>query len=385
MGTGAPTIVSPNGRIGLQLLRVAAICLLVGYHAALIAPYPNSGVMDRIMRRVGSAGWIGTDLFLAIAGFLAFDSRNRCTSQLRWLAWRTVRILPPYWAFLLLYLQVIPSLIGAFGGHAGSLSNYGRLDLALHNQPYLYSMTTNLLFAGGTWIGAALEPLLTIAIGVQLVLLTSVLMPLRRGLGFLWAVCFLECVGIALRFAWRNDLAWRSYSFPLTRCDAFLFGLLAAWALHRETLRHRIVQATPHVTKLGLTAGLVALVITRGLDVESKLSVQIGYPLVGLCFACLVLTTSQAGMVLPPGDKPGKPEWPRLFVWLSKAGALTFAAYLVKLPVMGMGKTMMVSRGVHPTVVLVFVVGVVASFTVGWLWFRIVESSLSRVLSRLVR
>lgn len=387
MHTDSLPVVSPNGRTGLQLLRVVAIVMLVGYHAALIAPDVSVSALEHMIRRVSAVGWVGTDLFLAIAGFLMVDSWRRTGNPSRWLVRRALRVLPAYWLFLFLYLHVIPWAMASFGGELQSLSNYGAFDKAIQNQPYLFTLTTNLLFAKGIWIGAALEPLLTIAIGAQLTLLATLLMPLRRGVAFLGAVATLECVGIALRIIWRSEPTWRCYSFPLTRCDAFLFGAVAAWALDHPRLRARVQAAAPSLLRLGIGVGFFAVLATRGLDVGAQASVQFGYPLIGIGSASAVLGVSQAKhlcFVTRARQRHQSIESSRrgCVSWVAEAGTLTYAAYLFKLPIMDVVKDMMTRSAVSPNASLLVLLGGTSTFGMAWLWLRLVERPISSVVSR---
>jgi peptidoglycan/LPS O-acetylase OafA/YrhL len=313
---GSP-YVTDAGQHALQLLRAAAVSLLVLYHVALLAPGAPAGFLYGALVRLGAMGWVGTDVLLALSGFLAVGSRGRSPGALAWLGRRAMRVLPPFAVFLLVYLYLVPSLIVAAGGPAETLQTF---ELARRTQGYLWLMATNLLMVMGRRPGAALEPLLTLGVGVQLTLVAALLLSKTRPWITVAGLALLECSGFALRAAWLEGDAWRSYSFPLTRCDAFASGMAMAYLLSHPRWGERLRQVRRLVVAVAGVGLVAVVVVTRGLPVHSKATMLVGYPTVGVFCGALVLLLSQA-------------ERPR--AWLQRlavAGSAAYAVYLVKLP-----------------------------------------------------
>jgi len=90
---------------GLDLLRTIAILLVVLYHMYL-QPAP------RFLRVIDQTGWMGVDLFFVLSGFLIGSQllrpylRNETPSLRVFYLRRAFRVLPAFWAVLLVYLLV---------------------------------------------------------------------------------------------------------------------------------------------------------------------------------------------------------------------------------------------------------------------------------------
>jgi peptidoglycan/LPS O-acetylase OafA/YrhL len=364
--------VTDPGRGALEALRAVAVALLIAYHVCLLVP-SGGGVAYRVLCRLGVMGWVGTDLLLALAGFLAVGSRARANSAPAWLGRRAKRVLPSFAAFLLLYLYLVPLVIARLGAPADALGSFA---IARRSQAYLWSLSTNLLMVAGRWPGAALEPLLTLAIGAQLTLLAALVLSRPRPRVALTGLVLLECVGFALRAAWLGGDPWRSYCFPLTRCDAFASGMAAACLLSHPRWGDPLRRGRGLV--LGAASALLfaAVTLTRGLPVASRATILVGYPAVGLFSGAVVLALSQA-------QRLGK--WPRR---AAVAGGAAYAVYLVKLPtiyaVRHLLRSWTAASGLS-YLMLLLALGTLASALIGGLFYLAVERPLRRVVSRGLR
>ncbi len=366
---GSP-YVTDAGRQALEVLRVVAVALLVVYHVALLAPATPAGVLFKTLVRLGGMGWVGTDLLLALSGFLAVGSRERSTGALAWLGRRAMRVMPLFAVFLLVYLYLVPPLIAAVGGRAEALQGF---EIARRTQGYLWLMAANLLMVMGRRPGAALEPLLTLGVGVQLTLIAALLLSRTRPWVTVAGLALLECAGFALRAAWLEGDAWRSYSCPLTRCDAFASGMAIAWLLSHPRWAEPLRQARWRVMAIAGGGLAAAVVLTRGLPVHSKATMLVGYPTVGAFCGSLVLLLSQV-------------ERPR--AWLQRlavAGSAAYAVYLVKLPAVFMIRHALESWGSSAGLgglLELAALGLFASGLIGGVFHLAVERPLARATSR---
>ncbi len=368
---GSP-YVTDAGRHALEVLRVVAVSLLIVYHVCLLAPAAPAGFLYGALLRLGRMGWVGTDLLLALSGFLAFGSRGRSTGALAWLGRRAMRVLPLFAVFLLVYLYLVPLLIVAVEGTAEPLQTFA---LARRTQAYLWLMGANLLMVMGRRPGVALEPLLTLGVGAQLTLIAAFLLSRTRPWITVAGLVLLECAGFALRAAWLEGDAWRSYSFPLTRCDAFASGIAIAWLLSHPGWAERLRRARWLVVAIAGVGLVAVIVLTRGLPVYSKATMLVGYPTIGVFCGALVLMLSQA-------ERP-RPWLARLAV----AGSATYAVYLVKLPVVFMVRHALESSGSFTGVrglLALAVLGFFASGLIGGVFHLAVERPLARATSRVV-
>ncbi len=366
--------VTPAGRARLEALRVLAIAMLVAYHAACVWVPHDPSLLARLLLRAAGMGWIGTDLALGLSGFLAFESRARAGSAGRWLVHRALRVLPAYWTFLLSYLYGLPALLAAAGVVPTALSAYRGLNHARQQLPYIGALTTNWLFAAGGRPGAALEPLLTLALGVQLTLLAACV--IRERTGQTWALAGgLWFLGILLHVLWLHADPWRSYSLPFTRCDSFLAGLSLAAALREPRVAAQLLRWRGRLLALGSFALAAAALLTHGLVVESPTTVLLGYPAIGLFTGALVLVLAQ------------QREASSLSSRVALLGPHTYGAYLWKLPLLWLITDGLRANGLlHGTggVLLLITASLLASFWAGSLWYLAIERPLQRLTSRLL-
>jgi peptidoglycan/LPS O-acetylase OafA/YrhL len=363
--------VTESGRIGLDLLRVLAIVLLVLYHVACLTETRPSGLLSKVTFHLGQMGFIGTDLLLALSGFLAVGGRARAKSAGRWLLWRWWRVFPVLAAFLLLYLYGVPYLLNALGLRVETLPNYADLEGARSRQWTMWTMTSNFLMVTGRRMGAALEPLLTLAVGAQLTVIVACLLPSPRRL--LMGIGIIAILGIFLRAVWFHADPYVPYSFPLTRADGFLVGAGFSVLLRSEQRREWLL-AIRHRLLLTTTVLLLGLLVSgKGLSITSSWMKLLGYPVVSLWSASVVLVLSQISTC------------PFFLRRISGAGRGAFVAYLVKLPVTFL-VLFVLNRGGggrSPSFLLFALLSILASGLLGWLGYLAFERPCFRLCSLL--
>src|SRR5262245_17163539 len=106
---GAPT--SATHLPALDGLRGVAVLLVIFAHSACSA---TDTTVDRVYRGVISAGWTGVDLFFVLSGFLItgilYDAKGTRGYFRNFYSRRALRIFPLYYAFLLVYVFLLPCL-----------------------------------------------------------------------------------------------------------------------------------------------------------------------------------------------------------------------------------------------------------------------------------
>src|SRR3954469_7302203 len=103
----------------LDGIRGVAILLVLFFHMMLIA---GNGPLPRLIQKTWGYGWAGVDLFFVLSGFLITGilldakAKNPTTWNFfkNFYARRTVRIFPLYYAFLIVFLLILPNVMSGF-------------------------------------------------------------------------------------------------------------------------------------------------------------------------------------------------------------------------------------------------------------------------------
>ncbi|MBC8107894.1 MAG: acyltransferase [Anaerolineae bacterium] len=103
----------------LDGVRGLAILLVLFFHFMLIT---GDGPVIRLIQKTWSFGWMGVDLFFVLSGFLItgilLDAKSKRPTAgsffKNFYARRTVRIFPLYYAFLVVFLLILPRVMGGF-------------------------------------------------------------------------------------------------------------------------------------------------------------------------------------------------------------------------------------------------------------------------------
>lgn len=204
--------------VGLDLLRAFAVLCVLFAHGGyfLFALWPVYDVY-------AFAGWLGTDLFFALAGFLLCAqlvvSPPRTIADIaRWWVWRGWRVLPLFWAALVLHMLI--AVFALAPPRAGDV-----LALA--------SLTQNLAWPHPAFFGEAWNLPVLVLWFLLAPLLAYVVGTTRRPVAAYALGLLLWCIaGIALRAWWVAEGAesWDAEvrKIVVARLDACAYGGLAA-------------------------------------------------------------------------------------------------------------------------------------------------------------
>lgn len=356
----------------LDGIRGVAIIWVV-FHNTRDLPYPAPGGVFHVLSLLGHMGWIGVQLFFGLSGFLItaglLDSRSARNYFSGFYARRALRILPLYYAVLLILLIILPRLISSntwpTPSHQVSLwlftvnwtqsAPYGFAhfwSLAVEEQFYLfwpvvvYRLNPRRLLVVCLWIGAGA------------LVLRSVMMLLGAD-------------------------GWALYSLTPYRMDALALGGAGACALRIPELRRWLESRAGSVMIAALATFIVGIPLTHIYDRYVWTGETFGYTLLAACSAAFVtaVVTARSG---------GATAVSALLGWgpLRSLGRYSYAMYvfhglLHKL----LGEPWLMAKyGEHPPVQAVFLYSLVVlltSYLLGYCSYWLLEQPFLR-LKRLV-
>ncbi|MGB9467184.1 MAG: acyltransferase [Candidatus Acidiferrum sp.] len=320
--------VPSEGRIPeLDGLRGLAILLVILCHYIANSQHASLGFWLHHLLSAFTVGWSGVDLFFVLSGFLIggilLDARGSPSYFGTFYLRRVHRILPIYYAWLILYIGVVVGAVLFFHGRS---SITGR-DLAA--VPYYFVFLQNVIYAPTPFQWEWLVVTWSLAVEEQFYLLAP---PLIRFLSVRRLVIVLGtviCAAPLLRlFAFRY-LTKHDYLAQMAmpcRADALALGILAAvawrWPAFRGFLKRHpgVLQRTFAYMMIGLTVLLWWLV--RPISV---VTVTIGYSWLAGFYTCLLLLV----LSQPEGVVAQVMRWR----WLRELGGISYGVYLIHLTI----------------------------------------------------
>ena len=309
---------------GLDTLRAVAVVWTMLFHSFLVGGLGDDwGWLQRY-------GWMGVDLFFVLSGFLIGSqvlaplARGERLSFADFYLRRAFRILPAFWAVLLLYLvwRDFPEAPGMepwwkFAGFFVNLSiDYDHNAAFSHAWSLCVEEHFYLLF-----------PLLALGFA-----------RLRSGKALVAFCVALVLGGIALRSAiWlhfdalnpdRNWFVTDIYYPTWNRLDGLLAGvLLAVWKTYRPASWARAATRANLVCIAGIATLALSFWLFR--DRVGLLGNSVGWPVLSAALAMLVFAAAQRESVIGRRAFPGA-------AWLA---AISYSLYLVHKPVYGLVQT----------------------------------------------
>jgi len=245
--------------IELDGLRGFALIMILVFHSvSQEGDYPV-GTFLYYLQRSCSMGWTALDLFFVLSGFLIggilMDARESPSYFKTFYARRFFRIVPVYFAWVLLYILVV----GFAADEIVKLSNSGMrppLNFSIWSHFLFLQNSFNFYFYGlaGAWFGH----LWSLAVEEQFYLVAPLVVrviPPRHLKWILGAVVILAiCVRIYFRFFLHmplNVITTRT----VCRMDALAMGMLAAIVVRSESAKHWLE------THLGRLRALLAFLV----------------------------------------------------------------------------------------------------------------------------
>jgi peptidoglycan/LPS O-acetylase OafA/YrhL len=261
----------------LDGLRGFAMFLVLVYHIVDYLPW----------RKPFAVGWCGIELFFVLSGFLItgllLDSEGERHRLRNFYLRRALRILPLYYLVLIgLYLSIW------LGGNAAS-------ERVLAEQHWFWLLIQNMHMALNGWYKPMyFSHFWSLAVEVQYYVVWPVVLVLvgaQRGL----IVCALVA---ATSFTLRNALPISfpySYAATFMRLEGVMIG--SVLAILMRTRRELLGRLAPLVL-VGAGVPLVLFALTPdGLHISSPWVIRIGYPLLALFFAAVLVSIFDTGRV----------------------------------------------------------------------------------------
>ncbi|HEX2188970.1 MAG TPA: acyltransferase [Longimicrobiaceae bacterium] len=285
--------------LALDGLRGIAILLVMLLHFQLDKPDTSLG---RAYANIVDSGWAGVDLFFVLSGFLItgilYDNRSDPHYFRNFYVRRLLRIFPLYYGFLVLRFLVAPHLFQP---------EWVDLQAPAADQAWAWLYLVNLQYSlPGTGHPAPfVGHFWSLAIEEQFYLVWPAVV-LALGRRSLVRLCCAMVVGaLALRgvFVFALENYGAAYYFTPARMDALALGSLIALVARGETGRGvAALLRWRRPVLVGTGAALAVLYTWRGLWWQDPIVGTVGFSLVALFFAAVLVTAVDA----PPGSRLGR-------------------------------------------------------------------------------
>ena len=285
----AERVTAPSRIPQLDGLRAIAILLVLATH---FWSYPAG---FEPINRLARAGWVGVDLFFVLSGFLItrilLDARDSARYYRDFFARRILRIFPLYYALLGVVFILLPL-------HGTS----PELQAVVREWPLYLGYVANLALVLHGWQLFPLDITWSLAVEEQFYILWPFVvrrLPLR-GL-FLVLAGMVVVVPLIRTGAWLGfGVGWMAtHMLPFFRLDGLAMGGLVALGLRRGLLGEPALRRVA-VSVLAVVGPLLLLLIeTDRFRRDSLLVGTIGYSLLAIFFAALLVCSLPAGSRLP--------------------------------------------------------------------------------------
>ena len=361
---------------GLDGLRALAILLVIPHNLDLLRPpvplalYPVVTLMH--------AGWIGVQLFFVLSGFLItgnlLDTRGSENYFRAFFGRRALRILPLYYAVLLIAFVIVPALVAVPPETSATRLNKLWVATFLSNwvQP----------FGGGVH---GFTHFWSLAVEEQFYLLWPFLVILCRPIALAWVCGAVAMLALGVRIG-LEALHFPSdalYMFTISRMDALALGAAAACLMRTASAREWCERFRRQLA-LAVALTLAATsIVTRGLVLDAASTQTWGYSLLSLGFALIVLLTA-----LPQRGLTGQILAPLAWRPLRLIGRYSYGMYIFHLPLSVFIAFPLLQRVIpHVTTtvgVAYIVIMTVVTFCLAALSYELFESPFLRLKGRLM-
>ena len=271
----------------LDGLRGVAILVVLVHNLRLIKQPIDGDLISLAWVKVGDLGWIGVQLFFVLSGFLItrilLNTLSASNYYSGFYARRALRIMPLYYATLIVWLIVLPAL-SLVAPHDSSHDGYLWVFLSNWVQPLHPS-------------GSGLAHFWSLAVEEQFYLIWPLAIRWAAGkrgtaAGALWLCGAVALASLAFRVAmlatgWPTEAV---YEFTVCRMDALAMGGAVAAAMALPNLRDWLTLRAKWVDCGALAVFLMGAGVSRLYRQTGEVPQTAGYSLLALAFALLVLS-----------------------------------------------------------------------------------------------
>ncbi len=366
---------SPGGYFpALDGIRALAILLVIPHNVNVLVAPASSVLFPAVA--VAHAGWVGVQLFFVLSGFLitgALLDSQRAENYYSSFFWRrALRILPLYYAVLLLAFVVAPLLI----------SLPAQFEATRHNGVWLWTFLSNWTQPYGKDV-FGFAHFWSLAVEEQFYLLWPFIVRHRTPRSMLWLCLSIATAALVARAAMEllHFPHEALYMFTISRMDALALGAAAAAALRVPQIRQLLERNLLRVTVLALILlGLNALT-TRAFSAFDNVEQTIGYLLLAVSYALLMFPA-----VLPATGLLQRAYGVLGWLPLRLVGRYSYAMYVIHFPLhIFIGQPLLASFGHPPPMWVAFCYAaamVLASFALGALSYHGFERHFLRLKHR---
>jgi peptidoglycan/LPS O-acetylase OafA/YrhL len=305
----------------LDGLRGIAIGLVILIHFCLYLGMTKTTAVDRAVNNVFLAGWVGVDLFFTLSGFLItgilLDTKGGRRPLYNFYGRRFLRIFPPYYLFLTIYLVIIAHLLPP-----------PLFAPELPYQAWYWTYLANVRVAIHGWRDPVLVHFWSLAVEEQFYLVWPfiVLSCDRRTLGRL--AVGMMVIALALRITcWKLKMPEAAYALTPCRMDSLAAGALIA-VLQREGVpRETMLRWAKRAGLVGVV-GIGAIWATVGrFSHFDAIVYTLGITLVALVSGSLIIAACFAseGTRIHGALAAG---------WLRAMGKVSYGMYIIHVPIL---------------------------------------------------
>jgi peptidoglycan/LPS O-acetylase OafA/YrhL len=284
--------------IELDGLRGFALIMILVYHTvSQEGEYPAGTFLAYLQRSTG-LGWTALDLFFVLSGFLIggilMDARESRSYFKTFYARRFFRIVPVYFAWVLLYVLIVgfaPDLVVKF-------SNSGLrppLNFSIWSHFLFLQNSFDFRFFGlaGAWFGH----LWSLAVEEQFYLVAPLVVRIvpPRYLKWILATILLLAISARIYFRFASDMALTAITTrTVCRMDALAIGMLVAILVRSDTGRRWLGQNLASLrVVLGVLAFGVALFLFFSYGSKTLAMQTVGFTWMAAFYAAVLLLAVQ--------------------------------------------------------------------------------------------
>ncbi|MGB6545111.1 MAG: acyltransferase [Candidatus Acidiferrales bacterium] len=309
----------------LDGLRGIAVLSVVCIHYIVVPPTAVAPIATLFQKAV-ALGWSGVDLFFVLSGFLIggilLDARASPNYFKAFYARRFFRIVPLYYAWILLYIALV-----ALAGHTLQVhSNSGRAEM-VGTPVYVHFFFLQNVWSIAFWgLGAGwLTQLWSLAVEEQFYLVCPWVIRFVSKRNLYFVLFAIIAVTPFLRLALRAVARIRPMSiYMLTPCraDALAIGVLAALVWRDERWKRRIADQWKmlNAARMALAAGAVCLLLWAPLNIGA-VEQTVGYTWLATFYAVCLLS-----VLLRPTDILARCMRAS---WLRSLGTVSYCIYII--------------------------------------------------------